>query len=1035
MDSLGVGVEIDAYLTKFGLSSFRPGQREVIATVLSGRDCLCVMPTGGGKSLCYQLPALALEGLTLVVSPLIALMKDQVDQLHALGLPVTFINSTLSLEEQHERLDRMAAGEYRLVYVVPERFRSTRFLDAVREVGLKLLAVDEAHCISEWGHDFRPDYARLGRFRHSLGDPTTIALTATATDAVRRDIVEQLDLNDPRVFITGFARPNLFYEVQLPRTERQKMDLLVQFLRETPGSGIIYASTRKKCEEVAQAISEQLRRGAVVYHAGMVADQRHAAQDAFMQGRSPVVVATNAFGMGIDKSDVRFVVHYNLPGTLEAYYQEAGRAGRDGSPSRCLLLYHASDRYIQEFFIESAYPARENIKRVYDFLLEQEADPIELTQQDLKEELGLPIGAEGVGTCEQLLESAGVLERLMLAENMAAVRLDSDLPTLVDLLPKQATVRRRVLRAVERLVGPRRNEMVQFAPRRLSQELEMDQTSLTHALRELNELDVFTYVPPFRGRALRMVRRDQPFEALEIDFETLERRKEAEYEKLKRVIYFATSGKCRQQDILEYFGDDRRGACGHCDNCRRRGISPGTPPGEDHRQAGSEDSTESPDDEHLLRAVRIVLSGVARTQARVRCGKHLIAQMLCGSESAKMEKLGLKRLSTFGLLKHLKQPQVAALIDGLITSGHLEQTDVDSNRPVLQLTAQGDELMKGKMQRLGSLPIPADLLEALGVSPKASQGRKPQEDPAEKETSSSLPPPDPDLLARLRKWRQTRAQRSGVPAYMVLANAALEALAQRRPQSRGGILEIKGIGKTKLEQYGDELLELLTFADNVPAVEQNAPPPAASTSPTKKPGKKATEPPPWELVEDFSCDNSYDQEPFLGDDRRGPPHPDASPARPGNADTAQTPPSDPTPSALAISTNRQVQDEPASPPPAPSLLAGPPQPKPGQVQPTHYWTWRLLSTGFSADDCATIRGLGRDIILGHALWALEEGWPVQAAWCLSGELLTALETLVGKEHPTQIRPLLAQLPRGTRYEEVELFLKCREAIEKASRIS
>ena len=209
-------------MPRFGLSSFRQGQKEVISTVLAGQDCLCVMPTGGGKSLCYQLPALALDGLTLVVSPLIALMKDQVDQLQSLGLPVSFVNSTLPTAEQYARLDRMAAGEFRLVYVAPERFRSGRFCDAVRAAGVKLLAVDEAHCISEWGHDFRPDYARLGYFRRLLGNPPTLALTATATDRVRRDIIEQLALREPRTFITGFARPNLFYEVQTPRSERQK---------------------------------------------------------------------------------------------------------------------------------------------------------------------------------------------------------------------------------------------------------------------------------------------------------------------------------------------------------------------------------------------------------------------------------------------------------------------------------------------------------------------------------------------------------------------------------------------------------------------------------------------------------------------------------------------------------------------------------------------------------------------------------------------------------------------------------------------
>ncbi|HAY81903.1 MAG TPA: helicase [Planctomycetaceae bacterium] len=681
--------DLESYLGQFGLDAFRPGQRDVIDAVFAGRDCLCIMPTGGGKSLCYQLPAISREGVTIVVSPLIALMKDQVDGLSARGIPATCINSSLSLAEQRERLDVMANGGYRLVYVAPERLRNSAFLDAIRRTKIALLAVDEAHCVSEWGHDFRPDYARLGRFRERLGFPQTIALTATATPHVRADVMDSLQLQDPATFITGFARPNLRFEVTVTSGGREKDFELMRFLEQTPGSGIVYASTRKRCEEIVTTLQKALgasgdRRKVGLYHAGLLPEERRRMQDEFMNDKIQVIVATNAFGMGIDKPDLRFVVHYNMPGSLEAYYQEAGRAGRDGKMSRCLLLFNHGDRYIQEFFIENAYPSREVVKQVYEYLCSLDADPIEMTLQEIKEELGLQIGNEGVGACEQLLEKSGVLERLASQENMASIRIDSDLPTLVDVLGRDATLQRRVMRALERIVGDRRSERVYFQLPYLMQQADVGRDALARALREINKLEVVDYVPPFRGRAVHMLRSAVPFKELEIDFVELEKRRAAEHEKLDCVVRYAQSPRCRQLEILHYFGDPDPQLCGTCDRCARNASS--------ILPAGSSPERETLND-GALQIVQMALSGVARGKGRY--GKGLIAKMLSGSNSSQVKKSGLTKLSTFGLLGHLKQAEVTELLDALIFCKLVTQAGTQRLRPLVQLTRRGVDVMKG----------------------------------------------------------------------------------------------------------------------------------------------------------------------------------------------------------------------------------------------------------------------------------------------------------------------------------------------------
>lgn len=558
----------------FGYDSFRPGQERAIDNVLAHRSTVVILPTGGGKSLIFQLPALVLEGVTIVISPLIALMKDQVDSLEKVGIPATFINSSISAAETERRLGKLRSGEYKIVYIAPERFYNQAFIAEIANIKVSLFAIDEAHCISQWGHDFRPSYLRLREAVKLVGNPIVVALTATATPEVREDIIKQLGLKDPEIVITGFARPNLQLAV-VPSTNGQKIENIVSFLTTNPeiGSGIIYVGTRAKADEIVEVLTDNDIK-AVVYHAGMDAESRNWVQEQFMKGIAQVVVATNAFGLGINKKDIRFVIHHDLPGTIEAYYQEAGRAGRDGQPSFCILFYNQQDRYLREFFIKGDNPDPEIVIEVYDFLLRRanlEIDPhksLLVTYAEIAQSLSDSIPEMAIGTALKILEKEGYISRPNEKNSNSFLRAKKPWPEIIASIGKRAKSQLEIATKLGEKYHRDLEAGWEFNPEEVSIVLKVKKDSLSRAIKKLAEQDFVEYRPPFRGTEIKIIKVVEP-EDLELDSRAMKEKAARAYEKLDEMEGYVHHSGCRQEYILNYFGDSKAAPCGHCDGCLR----------------------------------------------------------------------------------------------------------------------------------------------------------------------------------------------------------------------------------------------------------------------------------------------------------------------------------------------------------------------------------------------------------------------------------------------------------------------------------
>ncbi|MFT6160860.1 MAG: ATP-dependent DNA helicase RecQ [Myxococcota bacterium] len=623
----------------FGFSELRPGQAAVIDKLLSGQSVLAVFPTGGGKSLCYQLPALMLEGLTIVVSPLIALMKDQIDFLQSRGVPASRLDSSLDLQTYRQVWDDLRAGTTKLLYVSPERFQNERFMARLKGLDISLMAIDEAHCISEWGHNFRPDYLKLSAIQKQLGVGRILALTATATPSVASGIRAAFDITEADFVHTGFHRPNLFLRMTPVTAQQRDSHLLERMSHHPPGATVVYVTLQKTAERVARVLSNS-GHSTRAYHAGMDTDDRSAVQEWFMASEQGIVVATIAFGMGIDKSNIRYVYHYNLPGALENYAQEIGRAGRDGEPSVCELLACPDDAVTLQNFSYGDTPSQSNVRSFVTELLSL-GERFDVSRYKLSRRHD--IRTLVVATLLTYLELEGVLASTApFYDTYKFKPARSSAEILARFNSERAEFLRRVLScsqkartwfsidltaSAERLGEPRQRLVSALEFLKDEGELELKVSGVRHGYRV----------------AGRPVDADELIERLHQRFVDSELR---DIDRIAKVLALAGQDTCVTGALLGYFGEDLGGPCGHCDRCLNEDI-PTMPERQPVVFTASQEQA---------------IQGICSESAKVLGTARQRARMLCGLSSPGAVTGKLRKHPAWGVLGHVPFDEVLARV-------------------------------------------------------------------------------------------------------------------------------------------------------------------------------------------------------------------------------------------------------------------------------------------------------------------------------------------------------------------------------------
>ena len=774
----------DALQKWWGFNDFRSGQREIVESATSGQDTLAVLPTGGGKSLTYQLPAMLAHGATLVLSPLIALMKDQAENLPgAVAHQATIINSSLDMGEMARRMASVRSGRIKMIYAAPERLRQTAFLHALRRANLQMVVVDEAHCISQWGHDFRPDYRAVGQAVAALNPRSVLAVTATATPEVQDDIEKQLGRKLHRI-VRPTWRDNLFLSCQKVTGEDEKLQTTLDLCRNTDGVGLVYAGSREKCEQLCRML-KRYGVSAGFYHAGLPPEERARAQDDFMNGRVRVMAATVAFGMGVDKADIRFLVHYHPSRSLENYYQEAGRAGRDGKRSDCTLLVSSGDaanatRHLNEDVITLDHVA--NVHRALrGFIGKRRVGPVNF------EELTQTVGGDEnlIRAALPLLEEAGLIARYV------------DVPRRVSLSPDWS------------FDGEPEPGWAEFSSivgnggdwdtAELSDTTGIGLPELEDTLLRFADAGHLAYRPFNREPLIEIL--PPPPDAKSQMQRTLAHRANGAKERNEAMLAYARNPKCRHGQIARYFGDRwPQVGCGMCDVCTGPKGAGKAGSKAVAKSAASQAASDAPpvDSATAALAALQIVGELTQGYRPFALGKTGLLRTLRGTPDAPVQP---NRVKDFGALASFKKSEVDRMIEALIEYSLLRRDDTDDYRR-LYLTSEGqNSIATGEIDvewRMSAPPVSAAL-------PSTSARTSTKGAPA-----ADLPADvDADLLVALKGWRRDLANEENVPPYVVFADKVLTALAAKKPTNEFDLLEISGIGPAKAAKFGEAVLDLV----------------------------------------------------------------------------------------------------------------------------------------------------------------------------------------------------------------------------------